>query len=166
MHEITATHFHLIFSNQISDTNIDDRQRERNGAPSDHLRHCEILREIIFYGWNNRLHKFQKDYQIHVHAEHFAALLDRLDDLLHDVRVPKRRQKQKKQINTTRFWLDSRVVSIDQYALAWMHRCHVGTGQVGMRLHCDSFLGMILAHIFVHLLDSQRMPILIVANDP
>lgn len=52
------------------------------------LRHGEILREIIFYCWDNGLHEFQKYYQIHVDAEHFAPLFDRLDDFLHDVGVP------------------------------------------------------------------------------
>lgn len=52
------------------------------------LGHGEILREIIFYCGNNRLHEFQKYDQIHVDAEHFAALFNRLNDFFHDVGVP------------------------------------------------------------------------------
>lgn len=51
------------------------------------LRHGEVLREIIFYCWDNGLHEFQKYYQIHVDTEYFAPLFDRLDDFLHDVGV-------------------------------------------------------------------------------
>ena len=43
---------------------------------------------------------------------------------------------------------------------AWMNRSHWGAWQVWMWFHCHCLVGVVLTNIFIHLVDSQRLPIL------
>ena len=52
----------------------------------------EILREIVFDRRYHRLDKLQEDDQIHVYTQFAATFLHGLDDLLHDVGVPTKKE--------------------------------------------------------------------------
>lgn len=129
------------------------------------LRHGEILCKIIFYRWNNCLHKFQEYYQIHVNTEHFATLFDCLNDFLHNIGMSEMQRKKKWSSVSTEKKNEEMIgffyhvgleflAKWDVYILAWMHRCHIWSRQMWMRFHCNSFLGMILTNIFVHLFNT------------
>lgn len=57
------------------------------GAAAGHRLHGEVLRKIVLNGRYNRLHEFEKNDQIHMHAQFAATVLNGLDDLLHNLRV-------------------------------------------------------------------------------
>lgn len=90
---------------------------------------------VVLDGWNDRLYKLEKDHQVAVDLELFARLGHQVYQLFHDFGVATR-----------------------------MYGGHRSAGYVRMSLECDRLFGMIFGDVVVHLLDAQRLVVLVVAH--
>ena len=85
-----------------------------------------------------------------------TAFFNSLNNLLHNISMPKT------QWNSIRkFIWDIELKNLPTR----MYRSHLGTGKMRMCFHCYSFFSMILTNIFIHLLNCQWFPILLVAKN-
>lgn len=51
------------------------------------LIHVEILRKVVFYGWDDGLDKLQEQYKVHVDVQITPTIFDNLDKSFHYISV-------------------------------------------------------------------------------